>query len=69
MIKINQSIIKLSLTETQYNKLNRPFRLLGLSLENAYYIYSFRFLDKKDGFFYIVLDKFNNFVKYYETNL
>lgn len=68
-ITINNTKIKLSFTEIQYNKHGRPFRHSGLEQTNTNWIYSFRFTDKKDGFFYIVYDKFNNFMKYYETNL
>ena len=68
-ITINNTKIKLSFTEIQYNKHGRPFIHSGLEQTKTNWIYSFRFTDKKDGFFYLVYDKFNNFVKYYETNL
>jgi hypothetical protein len=68
-ITINKKKISLSFTEIQYNKHGRPFRHSGLEHRQTNWIYSFRFTDKKDGFFFITYDKFNNFVNYREMIL
>ena len=61
------------LTE-QFDKDNRPFRKSGtrLLIENEKWIdrvlkaptiHEFIYTDKKEGFFYVYMDYFNNFVK------
>ena len=72
-ITIQNLSIKLNF-ETQISKNGRPFRLSGISLvtnEPAIWvdkilchgtIYSFRYLDAKDGFFAFKFDANNNFI-------
>ena len=74
-IKINSENYIFLNFETQISKLGRNFRLSGVSkistisqkfINNSYknhWIYTFRYLDKEDGFFEIEVDYNNNFVR------
>ena len=60
-----QRLPNLESLEEQISPLGRTYRKSGLKLDHIkkIAIHEFIYTDKKEGFFYVYMDYFNNFVK------